>query len=124
MATAASVIAPPRPALAQAITPMRGEIKSSTDQFAVRVYPANPYPHRMRVEVHVYDETFGAVSAQVMPPVVTLAPSDTRSVLVVVPFDGRDQRKIRICAESVPFTDNAQRIRTQVCGRFFAQRYR
>lgn len=111
-------------ASAQAITPMRGEVKSTTDQFAIRVYPTNPYQHRIRVEVNVYDENFQPVSAQVGPAVATLAPNDMRSVLVIVPFEGRTERKIRICAESIPFTNQPTKIRTQVCGRFFAQRLR
>lgn len=109
-------------ASAQAISPMRGEVKSFTDQFAIRVYPANPYARRIKVEVKVYDESFAPVKAAVMPPAALLAPEDNRSVMVVVPFEGRSERRIRICAESVPFEDKATRLRTQVCGRFLAQR--
>lgn len=109
---------------AQSLTPMRGEITSFSDRFAVRVYPANPYHHRIRIEVRVYDEAFAPVEAEVLPPAATLAPSDFRSVLVLVPFDGRSERKIRICAESVPFDAAATRLRTQVCGRFLAHRAR
>lgn len=112
------------PASAQSLTPMRGEAKSFTDQFAFRVYPANPYPRRIKVEVKVYDENFAPVQASVMPPSAMLAPEDNRSVMVLVPFDGRDERRVRICAESVPFEDKATRLRTQVCGRFLAQRVR
>lgn len=119
-----ALLATTAPAHGQAITPMRGVVKSATDQFAIRVNPANPYPGRIRVEVNVYDEHFQPIAARVSPSSVLLAASASRSVLVVVPFEGKSERKIRICAESIPFTDNAQRIRTQVCGRFLAQRYR
>lgn len=101
---------------------MRGEVRSSTDQFAVRVFPANPYTHRIKIEVKVYDEAFRPVQASVMPPQMMVAPSDIRGVLVMVPFEGRNERKVRICAESIPLDGSATRIRTQVCGRFFGQR--
>ncbi len=111
-------------ASAQALTPMRAEVRSATDQFALRVFPGNPYQHRIRVEVRVYDDTFAPVQAQVLPPVATLGPGDDRSVYVLVPFEGRSERKVRICAESIPFEDAATLLRTQVCGRFFATRVR
>ncbi|MGL4398150.1 MAG: hypothetical protein ACRCS9_16555 [Hyphomicrobium sp.] len=111
-------------ASAQALTPMRGEIKSFTDQFAVRVFPANPYERRIRIEVKVYDETFAPVPAIVSPPDLTLGPQDNRSVVVMVPFDGAAQRRVRICAESIPFEDKSTRLRTQVCGRFLGHRVR
>lgn len=124
LAAAALAAALASPARAQSLTPMRGEAKSFTDQFAFRVYPANPYPRRIRVEVKVYDENFAPIQASVMPPSAMLAPEDNRSVMVLVPFEGRDERRVRICAESVPFEDKATRLRTQVCGRFLAQRVR
>ncbi len=111
-------------AAAQALTPMRGQVKSVTDQFAFRVFPANPYKHKISIEVRVYDENFAPVAARVMPAAATLAPEDNRSFMVVVPFDGLAERKVRICAESIPFANTATRLRTQVCGRFFAQRLR
>lgn len=122
VALAAAALA--TPASSQSLTPMRGEAKSFTDQFAFRVYPANPYARRIKVEVKVYDENFAPVQASVMPPSAMLAPEDNRSVMVLVPFEGRDERRVRICAESVPFEDKATRLRTQVCGRFLAQRVR
>lgn len=123
-AAAVMAAAAASPAAAQSLTPMRGEAKSFTDQFAFRVYPANPYARRIKVEVKVYDENFAPVQASVSPPSAMLAPEDNRSVMVLVPFEGRDERRVRICAESVPFEDKATRLRTQVCGRFLAQRVR
>lgn len=107
---------------AQSMNPMRGEIKSLTDQFALRVHPGNPYMHRIKVEVRVYDDTFREVQAQVMPREAMLAPQDTRTFMVMVPFDGKTERKVRVCAESVPFLNRPERLRTQVCGRFIARR--
>lgn len=105
---------------AQAMTPMRGEVKSFSDRFALRVFPANPYQHRIKVEVRVYDETFAPVAAQVTPAAATLAPQDNRGFMVVVPFDGQTQRRVRVCTEAVPFSHQITRVRTQVCGRFVA----
>ncbi len=109
---------------AQALTPMRGEVKSFTDQFAIRVFPANPYQRRIKVEVKVYDETFAPIAALVLPQAAMLAPQDNRSVMVLVPFDGKTVRRVRICAESIPFENKSTRLRTQVCGRFLATRVR
>lgn len=112
------------PAAAQAMTPMRGEVKSFADTFAIRVFPQNPYKHRIRVEVRVYDETFAPIPvAAVAPAEMMLAPEDNRGVMVVVPFDGQKERRVRICTESVPYENfKSSRVRTQVCGRFIAYR--
>ncbi|MGD9783365.1 MAG: hypothetical protein AB7E80_03360 [Hyphomicrobiaceae bacterium] len=118
----AMAVAPAAPAWAQAMSPMRGEVKSFSDQFAVRVFPMNPYQHRIKVEVRVYDETFAPVRAAVHPAETMLAPNGNRSVLVMVPFDGKTQRKVRVCTEAVPLQNKTQRVRTQICGRFIATR--
>ena len=107
---------------AQSMSPMRGEIASVADAFAVRVYPANPYGHRIRVEVRVYDQDFSPVAAQVSPAEFMLGPEASRPVLVVVPFDGRAERKVRICTESIPFPGEQTEIKAQICGKFFARR--
>ena len=109
-------------AQAQSLTPMRGEIKSFTDKFAVRVTPGNPYQHRIKVEVRVYDENFAPVEAMVSPRETILTPQDGRTVMVMVPFNGSTQRRVRICAESIPVKEKTTRVRTQVCGRFLARR--
>ncbi|MFN3867875.1 MAG: hypothetical protein ACK4MF_02280 [Hyphomicrobiaceae bacterium] len=111
-------------AAAQAMTPMRGEVKSFADRFAIRVFPQNPYKHRIKVEVRVYDETFAPIpTAAVAPAEMMLAPEDNRGVMVVVPFDGLRERRVRVCTESVPFANTlSSRVRTQVCGRFIAFR--
>lgn len=112
----------PSGAQAQSLTPMRGEVKSFTDQFAVRVFAMNPYNKRMKIEVKVYDDTFRPVGAVVLPGEAMVGAQDSRSVMVMVPFDGQPQRRVRICAESVPFKTETTSLRTQVCGKFFAQR--
>jgi hypothetical protein len=112
----------PLPAAAQSMTPMRGEVSSFTDAFAVRVFPGNPYNKRIRVEVHVYDQDFQPVDAEISPGAFLLAGQASRPVLVVVPFDGAADRKVRICTESIPFPGEQTQIRAQICGKFFGHR--
>lgn len=110
------------PAAAQSMSPMRGEVTSFADAFAMRVHPANPYDHQIRVEVRVYDQDFAPVAAQVLPNAFMLGAQSSRSVLVVIPFEGSTTRKVRICTESVPFPRDQTRIKAQICGRFLARR--
>lgn len=116
----------PQQAAAQAMSPMRGQVKSFADSFALKVYPANPYEHRIRVEVRVYDQDFNPVKAQVSPANFTLAGRNSRAVNVVVPFlAGASDRKVRICTESVPFPGQSKtttNIKAQICGKFLAER--
>lgn len=110
-------------ASAQSMSPMRGEVSSFTDSFAVRVHPANPYKHRIKVSVRVYDQDFVPVeSARVTPSQFMLGGSASRPVLVIVPFDGGAERKVRICTESVPFPNEQTQIKAQICGKFLGQR--
>ena len=110
------------PALGQSMSPMRGVVTSFTDVFAVRVHPANPYGHRIRVEVRVYDQDFAPVAARITPSSFMLGGQASRPVLVIVPFEGATSRKVRICTESVPFPDQQTQIKAQICGKFLARR--
>lgn len=113
----------PSGAMAQSMSPMRAEVSSFTDSFAVRVYPANPYKHRIRIEVKVYDQDFNEVKGAVASPATfTLGSQFARPVTVMVPFDGQSDRKVRICTESVPFPGQTTRIKAQVCGKFLGKR--
>jgi len=111
-------------ARAQAMSPMRGEVRSFTDSFALKVYPANPYEHRIRIEVRVYDQDFRPVTALVSPNVFTLGGRFARPVTVIVPFEGQKFRKVRVCTEAVPFPGarNKTTIKAQVCGKFIGER--
>ncbi len=122
LAAALAISLSPGAAPAQSMTPMRGEVRSFTDAFAVRVFPGNPYDKRIRVEVHVYDQDFQPVDATVTPSVFLLAGQASRPVLVVVPFGGATDRKVRICTESIPFPGEQTQIRAQICGKFFGHR--
>ena len=113
----------PCAAAAQSMSPMRAEVQSFTDSFAVRVYPANPYQHRIRIEVKVYDQNFREIEGAIASPsVFTLGSRFARPVTVMVPFDGEAQRKVRICTESVPFQGQTTTIEAQICGKFLGKR--
>ncbi|MBN7758630.1 hypothetical protein JF546_08185 [Nitratireductor aquimarinus] len=116
------VLATVTPAAAQSMTPMRGEIRSFSDSFAVRVRPHNPYRHRIEVAVRVYDEDFRPIAAKVVPSKMMLGSDVSRPVLVSVDFGESRTRRVRICTESIPFPDQKTRIRAQICGRFIAYR--
>jgi len=110
-------------AVAQSMSPMRGEIQSFTDSFAVRVHPSNPYKHRIKIDVRVYDQNFQPVkSARVTPSQMMLASEASRPVLVVIPFDGNTERKVRVCAESIPFPGQQTQIKAQICGKFLGRK--
>lgn len=109
-------------AQSQSMSPMRGEVSSFTDAFAVRVFPANPYDKKIRIDVRVYDQNFQPVAARIAPDSFMLGAEASRPVLVVVPFDGASERKVRICTESVPFPNEQTQIKAQICGKFLGQR--
>jgi hypothetical protein len=110
------------PASAQSMSPMRGEVTSFTDAFAVRVFPSNPYNKKIRIDVRVYDQNFQPVDAKIAPDSFMLGAEASRPVLVVVPFDGNNERKVRICTESVPFPNEQTQIKAQIYGKFLGQR--
>ncbi|ESY72349.1 hypothetical protein NKJ90_01235 [Mesorhizobium sp. M0051] len=122
LTTALAIGLAPIAAEAQSMSPMRGEVNSFSDAFAVRIFPANPYDRKIRVEIHVYDQDFQPVDARISPKVFQLASQASRPVLVVVPFDGAPERKVRICTESIPFPNQQTQIRAQICGKFFGRR--
>ena len=122
LATVLAVGLIPAAAAAQSMSPMRGEVNSFTDVFAVRVYPANPYDQKIKVEIHVYDQDFQPVDARISPAAFQLGAQASRPVLVVVPFGGAAERKVRICTESIPFPNQQTQIRAQICGKFFGHR--
>ncbi|WP_404934836.1 hypothetical protein [Nitratireductor sp. L15S-10] len=101
---------------------MRGEIRSFTDSFAVRVQPRNPYKHRIDVSIRAYDADFRPIDARISPPDFSLGAGASRSVLVVVNFNGARERRVRICTESAPFPGKGVGMKAQICGKFIAYR--
>lgn len=125
MGCALSLSLPIDRAAAQAMSPMRGKVQSFADSFALKVFPANPYNHRIRIEVKVYDQDFRPVKAQISPANFTLGGRFARPVNVIVPFEGSKARKVRVCTESIPFPNQPAKtttIKAQVCGKFIGER--
>lgn len=120
IATAAALI--PSAASSQAMTPMRQMVTSYDNQFAIKVTPKNPYKHRIKMVMRVYDENFRLIKARVIPRTINMGAGSSRPVTVTVPFEGKSQRKIRICAESTPYPNQKTKIKARVCGRFLAER--
>ncbi len=112
----------PSVATAQSMSPMKAKVDSFTDSFAVRVYPANPYEHRIRIEVKVYDKDFRPIKAVVSPAEFTLGSNFSRPVTVLVPFEGENNRKVRICTEAIPFPGQKSTIKAQICGKYLGTR--
>lgn len=115
----------PQGAAAQSMSPMRGKVQSFSDDFALKVYPANPYGHRIRIEVKVYDADFRPIQdARVSPHNFTLGSNFARPVTVIVPFEaGKKERRVRVCTESVPFPgQSSSNVKAQICGKFIAER--
>ena len=108
---------------AQSIAPMRGNVASFADQFAIRVKSSNPYKHRIGVEMKVYDHKFRPVTnVRLVPERFQLGGGASRNVTAYIPFEGQSPRYVRVCAESVPYRQTATHIRTRVCGKFRALR--
>lgn len=118
----AVLAAPTSPAFSQSMSPMRDVVRSYTDSFAIRVYPHNPYSHRIDVAVRVYDADFRLVEARVTPQVFSLGAKQSRPVVVVVKFDGERERRVRVCTESIPFPEAHFGMKAQICGKFIAHR--
>lgn len=110
--------------LAQAMSPMRGEITSYSDEFALKVFPRNVYDHRIAMEMRAYDQDFQPIQATIWPSQFWLAAQGKRPVTVIIPFGNESVRRVRVCAESVPVPGLRNQIRTQICGKFLARRVR
>ncbi|WP_336068216.1 hypothetical protein [Nitratireductor rhodophyticola] len=122
LAALIAVCAATTPASSQSMSPMRGVVRSFTDSFAVRVQPRNPYKHRIGVTVRAYDADFRPIEASISPSDFSLGAGASRSVLVVLSFDGARERRVRICTESAPFPGKGVGMRAQICGKFIAYR--
>ena len=108
---------------AQSLSPMRGQVVSFSDRFALRLTPGNPYDRPMTVTVAVYDEGFRPIRAAVLPARQTLGPGHSGTVTVVVPFAEGRERRVRVCARARPVGTTGARIVTEVCGRYRGTRH-
>ena len=110
------------PAAAQSLTPMRGMITSYSDEFALKVYPRNPYPHSIKVDIRAYDQDFRPIEAMIWPSSIQLAPNAAKPVTVMISFQNLLERRVRVCVESIPVATEQSQIKAQICGKFLARR--
>lgn len=108
---------------AQSLSPMKGDVKAFGEEFAVRVVARNPYRKRIVVRMRAYDHLFRPIPARFSREAFRLGGGAERSVTALLPFNGERVRYVRLCAESVPFPDATQIVRTRVCGKFRARRF-
>lgn len=108
-------------ALPQSLEPMRGTVSSFAESFAVQVYPGNPYKHPIKLDVRVYDQSLMPIEARVFPSSFVIGAGEKRRVLVVIPFSGQADRRVKVCVESLPNPLLYARIRTQICAKFHAR---
>ncbi len=109
---------------AQSLEPMRGKVNSFADRFALQIYPGNPYTHTIKLDVRVYDEKYKQIEATVFPASFVIGAQEKRRVVVLVPFAGLPERRVKVCVESLPDPNLVARIRTQICASFTARNLR
>jgi hypothetical protein len=115
------------PAAAQSLSPMRREVVSFEDRFALRVMAGNPNDRSQTIAVRVFDLDWTELGdAWVSRPATDVPPGGRVDVIVIAPFHGESVRDVRICAEAAPApyagTGVSARVRGQVCGLFRARR--
>lgn len=120
----------PAQTLSQTMGPMTQKIVSSTDRFSVRIYTSNPYPKDMRLRIRAYDQNYKLIKAHISNRDYILPKGGKQDVLVTIPFEGSNAKKVRICAARIPIKQNSKtqgskskdinsiKIRTRVCGRY------
>lgn len=121
------VLAGAAPSAAQSLSPMRRDVVSFEDRFAIRLIAGNPNAHARTVAVRVFDLDWNELDdVWVSRPETDVAPNGRIDVIVIAPFHDRDERELRVCAETAPrpfagVAPGAQ-VRGQVCGRYRARR--
>ena len=113
---------------------MRAVAKSFDEKFAVRLVVGNPYHTPQTFEIKAYDESYKEIEANISKPRLRIPALETRTVTVIVSFDGMTQRRVRVCAEGI-FMGQASAdaeagtrgqsavIRTQVCGKYLGKHF-
>ena len=109
-------------ASAQALSPMRGEVRSFADEFVLRVRTHNPKGERMAVAMRAYDHRFEPIRARFSRSSFMLGGEASRTVTVIVPFEGVRERFVRVCAETIALRTSSHSVRTRVCGKYRALR--
>lgn len=115
------------PAAAQSLSPMRREIVSFENRFALRVMAGNPNGRSQTIAVRVFDLDWNELNdVWVSRPATDVPPGGRVDVIVIAPFHDQIVRDVRICAEAAPALSAGAgagaRVRGQVCGLFRARR--
>lgn len=105
---------------AQQMKTGRHQLLTFADQVSVKVQSRNTFDKSVDIQVRVYDHNFKIIKARVSPREFRLPKGGVRNVNVTVPFLGETKKRFRICTERVPEAGNTQKVRTRVCGRFYA----
>lgn len=115
------------PAGAQSLSPMRRELVSFEERFAVRLAAGNPSESPQTLAMRVFDEDWVEIAdAWVSRPLAEVAPGGRVEIIVIAPFLDGPRRSIRVCAEgapsAVPRLAGSAQVRGRVCGFYRAQR--
>ena len=110
-------------ARAQSVSPMEIDVRSASDSFLATVEVANPYREAKRFEMVTYSEDDAPVAVWLSVRQFDLGPGARRRIVISAPFDGAEQKRLLICAETIAGETANGRIRGQVCARVSARRY-
>jgi hypothetical protein len=113
------------PATAQALSPMKDFIHSSTDRFTVDVRVINPYPDSQRSQIIVRDTSMQPIKdAFITANNFVMSAGQVRAVSVQVSFMPKSRtRIIYICHSILPqYAGVGTSYRGEVCGKFSAYR--
>lgn len=101
---------------AQALTPMRDEIATYTDRFALRLEAINPYDTPQQFSIAVYDKDFEPTVAVALSKEIIVPPGERASFLVL---GSAHHDQIYVCVGASPMRGRAgAQIRGEVCGKY------
>ena len=109
-------------AQAQTVAPMTAAVGAYGEQFLVRLNVRNPYPDTRDFTLAAFDEAGGPISVWSSAPAFRLAAGKGRMLAVSAPFEGRPNRRIVLCVETVAGETETGRLLTQVCSTVQAER--
>jgi len=107
---------------AQALSPMKLQVTTYSDLFALRLKAYNPYESAQRFTVRIFNEDGGlAQGVTVTAPVISLPPGETAGFYVW--GESPVGRRILVCLTSQYFTTGqGAQMRGEVCGKYYITR--
>jgi hypothetical protein len=105
-------------AWAQALSPMKGDVTTYTDRFALNLKAYNPYATAQRFTVRILNEDRGpARGVTATTPVIVVPPGEAAGFYVWGESPG--DRRILVCLMSDYFaTGEGAKMRGEVCGKY------